>query len=183
MEVRNPVVAPVKVMVFLSTLALLAGAGGMAISFLFLASQNHLDVIAGATGFLSGVVLVAVGLLSLSIQSRTAATSQTAVRIVRSMIGLLPPATAVLSWPILYFGAGLAMMMFIPVVLLGCVIWAGLISRTVANDLAALLGTTRVRVLWGMVFTAQLVVILVSWPLFDWFLGLIASMGYKVGWS
>src|SRR3989442_14253900 len=48
-------------LVTLATLALLAGAGGMAVSFLFLASRSHLDVIAGAVGFIAGGGLVAAG--------------------------------------------------------------------------------------------------------------------------
>src|SRR5262249_50246729 len=43
---------------------------GMAISFLFLASSDKLDVLAGTAGFVSGSVLVAAGLVSLSLQQR-----------------------------------------------------------------------------------------------------------------
>jgi len=50
---------------FLAFLTLAAGAGGMAISFLFLASASHLDVIAGAAGFIAGSILTAAGLLSI----------------------------------------------------------------------------------------------------------------------
>jgi hypothetical protein len=45
----------------LSTLG--TGAGGMAISFLFLASAHPLDVVAGAAGFVAGSILAATGLL------------------------------------------------------------------------------------------------------------------------
>jgi hypothetical protein len=52
----------------LAALTFAAGAGGMAISFLFLASSHPLDVTAGAAGFIAGSVLVAAGLVSISIQ-------------------------------------------------------------------------------------------------------------------
>src|SRR4051794_32961617 len=58
----------------LSVLTLVVGAGGMGVSFLFLASANHLNVIAGAAGFVAGSVLAAAGLLSLTIQSRAPGT-------------------------------------------------------------------------------------------------------------
>src|SRR5438105_1414993 len=56
----------------LAALAFIAGAGGMALSFLFLASNHPLDVTAGAAGFVAGSILVASGLISLSIQRRNA---------------------------------------------------------------------------------------------------------------
>jgi hypothetical protein len=56
---RRPVVV-------LPSLALITGASGMAMSFLFLASMNHLDVLAGAAGFVAGSILVAAGLISIA---------------------------------------------------------------------------------------------------------------------
>jgi hypothetical protein len=55
-----------KPVLLLASLALVGGTGGMAISFLFLASMNHLDVIAGGAGFVAGSILVAAGLLSIA---------------------------------------------------------------------------------------------------------------------
>jgi hypothetical protein len=55
------------------TLALLtfaAGAGGMIISFLYLASSHPLDVIAGAAGFVAGAILLAAGLVSITVLSQ-----------------------------------------------------------------------------------------------------------------
>src|SRR5262245_37472905 len=52
----------------LAALTFTVGAFGMAISFLFLASAHHLDVLAGGAGFLAGSILVAAGLVSLSLQ-------------------------------------------------------------------------------------------------------------------
>ena len=52
----------------LATLTFVAGGCGMAISFLFLASNHYLDVTAGAAGFVAGSVLVAAGLISISVQ-------------------------------------------------------------------------------------------------------------------
>src|SRR5438552_3894054 len=52
----------------LAVMTFLAGASGMAVSFLFLASAHHLDVIAGAAGFIAGSILAAGGLISISVQ-------------------------------------------------------------------------------------------------------------------
>jgi hypothetical protein len=52
----------------LALLTFAAGVGGMAVSFLFLASMHQLDVLAGAAGFVAGSVLVAAGLISISAQ-------------------------------------------------------------------------------------------------------------------
>jgi hypothetical protein len=54
----------------LSSFTLLCGAGGMGISFLYLASASRLDVLAGVAGFVAGAVLVAAGLLSIAVLSR-----------------------------------------------------------------------------------------------------------------
>jgi hypothetical protein len=58
---------PILVLAFLT---FLAGAVGMAISFLFLASTSHLDVLAGAAGFVAGSVLLAAGLLAVAVLVR-----------------------------------------------------------------------------------------------------------------
>src|SRR5207248_1693663 len=52
----------------LAAMTFIAGASGMAVSFLFLASAHHLDVIAGAAGFIAGSILAAAGLISISLQ-------------------------------------------------------------------------------------------------------------------
>ena len=54
----------------LAVLTFVAGAAGMVVSFAFLASNHPLDVTAGAAGFVAGAVLVASGLISLSLQRR-----------------------------------------------------------------------------------------------------------------
>jgi hypothetical protein len=131
-------------MVTLATLTLLAGAGGMAISFLFLVSNNPLDVISGAVGFLAGVVMVAAGVLSLAIQSRSPATSRAATHAVGCVVGFLPPAVAALGWPTLYYGAFLAVLLM-PLVLLGCILWAWVQSQNVAIHLSDLIGWRQVR--------------------------------------
>ncbi len=166
---------PAAPVVTLSALALLAGAAGMAVSFLFLASPGHLDVIAGA-------ILVAAGLLSLGVQSRFPATSQAATHAAGCLVAFLPPAVAILGWPVLYFGAFLAVLLM-PLVLIGCLGWAWVQSRGVAGHLSALLGWPWVRLLRATVFAAQSALILASWPLFGYSLRLLESMGYKVGWS
>jgi hypothetical protein len=47
--------------VLLAALMLSAGAGGMAVSYVYLASPSRLDVLAGAAGFIAGSILVASG--------------------------------------------------------------------------------------------------------------------------
>ncbi len=59
---------PAKQLGCLSALTFGAGAAGMIFSFAFLASNHPLDVTAGAAGFVAGAVLVAAGLVSLSLQ-------------------------------------------------------------------------------------------------------------------
>jgi hypothetical protein len=54
----------------LATLALVAGTGGMTVSFFYLASSSRLDVLAGAAGFVAGAILDAAGLLALALLSR-----------------------------------------------------------------------------------------------------------------
>src|SRR6516165_10534116 len=51
----------------LASFTFLAGVGGMAISFLFLASSHRLDVLAGAAGFIAGSILVSGGLISIAL--------------------------------------------------------------------------------------------------------------------
>ncbi len=58
--------------VTLSSLTFAAGVGGMAVSFLFLASDHPLDVTAGAAGFIAGAVLLAAGLVSIAVQKPVA---------------------------------------------------------------------------------------------------------------
>jgi hypothetical protein len=67
-----------KPVVLLALLTFLAGAGGMAMSFLYLASTSHLDVLAGAAGFVAGSVLVAAGLLAVAILVRLPGGARTA---------------------------------------------------------------------------------------------------------
>jgi hypothetical protein len=56
----------------LAALSLLAGVGGMAISYAYLASAHELDVLAGAAGFVAGSILVATGLISVSLRRPSA---------------------------------------------------------------------------------------------------------------
>jgi hypothetical protein len=175
--------SPTYHVVALSVLTLAAGVGGMVVSFLFLASQNHLDVIAGAVGFVAGAILVAAGLLSLTVQRRSPSTSQAAIRITACLVGILPPAVAILAWPVLYFGLFVAGLLLIPLVLVLCAVWAWGTSGTVAQNLCALLGWNEVRATRGFVFVIQMLATLASWPIFIWFYRTLESLGYKVGWS
>ena len=51
------------------------------------------------------------------------------------------------------------------------------------NSLAELAGWRRVRLVRAAVFVAQSLAVVATWPLFGYFLGMLESMGYKVGWS
>jgi hypothetical protein len=55
---------------FLPVLLAVCGAGGMAVSFVFLASNQEFDVTAGAAGFVAGSILLAAGQLSIAILDR-----------------------------------------------------------------------------------------------------------------
>jgi hypothetical protein len=65
----------------LALLTFAAGVLGMALSFIYLASNHQLDVIAGAAGFVAGSVLAAAGLVSLAIVSRASAVVRDAVAV------------------------------------------------------------------------------------------------------
>jgi hypothetical protein len=138
---------------------------------------------AGGAGFVAGAVLVAGGLLSLAILTRSPAASQPAIHLAGCLLGLLPPLAAALAWPVLYFGAFMAGLLLIPLVLLACVAWAWVVSARVAGHLSALLGWERVGTVRGLVFTLEVLAILASWPAFTLLLYLCNAMGYKVGWS
>jgi hypothetical protein len=60
----------------LARLTFAAGMLGMGLSFVFLASNQQLDVIAGAAGFVAGSVLAAAGLVSLAVVSRASAVAR-----------------------------------------------------------------------------------------------------------
>jgi hypothetical protein len=64
------VLSPGRAVRTLALLTFLAGAAGMAVSFLYLASDHRLDVLAGAAGFVAGSVLAASGLLSTALLTR-----------------------------------------------------------------------------------------------------------------
>ncbi|OWK40849.1 hypothetical protein [Fimbriiglobus ruber] len=173
---------PATPLVVLAALVFLAGAAGMAISFAFLPSDNHLDVIAGAVGFLAGVILVAAGLLSLAVQSQSPSTSQAAIHAAGCLTGFLPPAFAALTWPTLYLISIFAVLLM-PLVLIACITWSWYQSRSVAGHLAALTGWRWVRLIRAAVFVAQSAAVLGTWPLFGYFLRMLESMGHKIGWS
>ena len=60
---------------------LIAGSAGMGLSFSYLASPHPHDVMAGAAGFLSGAILVAAGVISLSLHSSTQPPARDADRV------------------------------------------------------------------------------------------------------
>ena len=168
---------PTQSIVSLSTLTLAAGVGGMAFSFLYLASSNQLDVLAGGVGFVAGSILIAAGLLSLAIQSRSPAASKVAIRVLRCFYGLLPGVVAIVAWPMLYFGLFLLGILLMPLVLIACAIWAWWGSGSVAKNLCALLGWSWIRTVHCIVFSIQLIEIAASLPLFRIMLDTLESMG------
>jgi hypothetical protein len=81
----------------LALITLIAGVSGMGISFLYLASAHHLDVMAGAAGFIAGSILTAAGLISISIQWTTLlAGEQSATEAIGSLS--IDPPLAVGRW-------------------------------------------------------------------------------------
>jgi hypothetical protein len=82
---------PAKPLGTLSVLTFGAGAAGMVVSFVFLSSNHPLDVTAGAAGFVAGSVLVAAGLVSLSLQRRAVLTELPAPQPGASGAGAEPP--------------------------------------------------------------------------------------------
>jgi hypothetical protein len=64
--------------VVLAALTFLAGSGGMAVSYLYLASAHPLDVLAGAAGFIAGALLTAAGLMAIAVQRPIALADETA---------------------------------------------------------------------------------------------------------
>jgi hypothetical protein len=172
-----------KPVVVLSVLVLVAGAGGMTISFLYLGSLRDSDVVAGGVGFIAGSVLLAAGLLSLAVHSRSPGVGDAASQVIRCLAGLAPPLVAAVSWPVFYFSLFIAGLPLILLVLLACVGWAWMLSGTVAVNLAALFNRRRSWIVRGIVFVLQTLAILASWPLFRCLLDLLESMGHRVGWS
>lgn len=56
----------------LAVCTMIAGAAGLVLSFIFLASADMRDITAGTSGFVAGSVLIGSGLISLSLVSREA---------------------------------------------------------------------------------------------------------------
>jgi hypothetical protein len=81
----NPPVFPLAALVFA------AGVAGMAMSFVFLGSSHPLDVTAGAAGFIAGAVLVAAGLISISLQRPAAGAAHAPARAAGRIADLAPP--------------------------------------------------------------------------------------------
>jgi hypothetical protein len=91
MQAISRVLPPVKIAYPLAALTLAAGASGMAVSFLFLASAHHLDVIAGAAGFIAGSILAAGGLISISVQRVTLRASEQRTNTKEALVAIDPP--------------------------------------------------------------------------------------------
>jgi hypothetical protein len=77
MNALEPVPVSRRRLLLLSALAVGAGTAGMAVSFCFLASVHRLDVIAGASGFVAGAVLIGAGLVTLAVLGRSSQAAAT----------------------------------------------------------------------------------------------------------
>src|ERR1043166_2765684 len=117
MESRNSVIPDIPILP-LASMTFVLGAGGMAMSFVFLASARELDVLSGAAGFLGGAVLAAAGLLALALQNRSPEANALATRGLKCLFGFSPAAVAIFGWPILYFSVFVLAMYIMPVVML-----------------------------------------------------------------
>jgi hypothetical protein len=91
MQAISRVLPPVKIAYPLAALTFAAGASGMATSFLFLASAHHLDVIAGAAGFIAGSILAAGGLISMSVQRATLRADDQITTADEALVTINPP--------------------------------------------------------------------------------------------
>jgi hypothetical protein len=97
MTTAAKVQSPGKAVLVLALITFLAGAAGMAVSFVFLASEHRLDVLAGAAGFIAGSVLAAAGLLSTAVLTRPAVAGDPAAPAVDPSLAFDSPA-AVGRW-------------------------------------------------------------------------------------
>jgi hypothetical protein len=91
MHISEPILASRKSALAVSVLTFGAGAAGMGMSFLFLASAHHLDVIAGAAGFVGGSILASAGLVAIAILSRSPLAGGTVSDELRGSIAFAPP--------------------------------------------------------------------------------------------
>jgi hypothetical protein len=91
MQANNGILLGRNAVRVLALLALAAGVAGMAMSYLYLASADQLDVIAGAAGFVAGSVLIAAGLLSAAVLSRSPVAATTTVEVTPAAPALAPP--------------------------------------------------------------------------------------------
>jgi hypothetical protein len=173
----------------LTALTSLAGAAGMVCSFVYLASTNQLDVLAGAAGFVAGAILVAGGLISLSAQclSLSPSGNELLTRMLRCLYAfLLPPALAIVAWPVFYFTFFVMGIILMPFMLVICAVLALWCSGVVAENVCAMLGWSAVRAIramYAVAFVMQLLAIAASWPLFRLLLNQLELMGFKGGWS
>lgn len=107
----------------------------------------------------------------------------------------LPPLTAMLAWPVLSFTLDLAGMLLSFFVMLLCVRWCRDTSQRVASwqwavraeaaerGDAAVVPPNYLRNLRRLLYAAQVVGVLGSWPLFGLTLHVLERFGWHWGWS
>ena len=95
----------------------------------------------------------------------------------------IPPFVAVAAWPILYFTWFLIGLLLAFFVILACAAWAQNQSHQIAAALAPIYPNLPVGKLRRRVLTFQGIGIIGSLPLFSFFLSLLQSLGFRVGWS
>jgi len=91
MKPNEHIMAVAKSFFVLPALTFLAGVGGMAMSFWFLASAHPLDVFAGAAGFIAGAILAAGGLVSIAVGRRLPAADETAAAASKGLLTFARP--------------------------------------------------------------------------------------------
>lgn len=95
----------------------------------------------------------------------------------------LPPAVAIVAWPVLYFTMFLNGLVLIWVVLIACAAWADAQSKRLVPLFAPHFPKTPVTKLRRRILALQGLGIVGSWPLFAVLLHELRGAGFKVGWS
>lgn len=175
MNRRSPAVVPAIIM--------LAGIGGMAVSFVRLqypSTTHHIleYVCLWTSAFASVFGMVVLNLLGRSEIHRCDAF------LARNCISLLLlPFLAWIGWPLLYFTTFLAgiCLMFLGIPAMIVIAWHQ--SRSVASQLCDRMNWNRRVLVFCLLFLFQTFLILASHPFFVWYLNRLEAQGYKVGWS
>jgi hypothetical protein len=170
--------------------AFVFGALGLTVSFFFLASNSQMVRVAGAVGCLAGAGLIGISLLTYFALAGLMSISQKGSELICCLWLFIPPYSAAFSLAILFLQVTFFVIFLWPIVVFFCVIWSLQICSDVSPQLTALFGSRWEEKRWMYrlplkmaLFIFQLGGILVSWPIFIYFLNKLESMGFKTGWS